>query len=150
MSDTISIHNFVAELTSLYPMSQKNAEAWMKRYLNVLNEVGNIDFKRLWGIFDSEYMSTVTPPSSKWLKEAAIRAKIGQPTGDLSKFATITVVHNGGIYEFVYNPQTETDKAEKLLEKYPISWYGKANEAPKMFQDKIDKMNNEFLLRWRT
>ena len=64
MTDTLGTSGFVAELVSLFPMSNKNAEGWIKRYTNVLNEIGLIDFKRLWKIFENEYISTVTPASA--------------------------------------------------------------------------------------
>lgn len=148
MTDTISVTGFVAELVSLFPMSNKNAEGWIKRYVSVLNEVGLIDFKRLWRIFEDEYISTVTPPSPKWLKDAAIRSKIGECTGNLEEYKTLTCVTKGGIYEFAYRSGYDDKKVKNLMDKYPISWIGKTSDCPTELKAKVDKMTAEFQENW--
>lgn len=148
MSETLNITDFVSKLVSLYPMSAKNEKAWMERYTSVLNEIGSIDFKRLWKIFDSEYMSTVTPPSSKWLKEAAQRAKIGTQTGDIKAYQTITCIINGGIYEFAYRPGVDDRALEKAIAKSSFHWFGDRYGAPKEAKEIIEKLQDDFLSEW--
>lgn len=148
MSETLNITDFVSKLVSLYPMSAKNEKAWMERYTSVLNEIGSIDFKRLWKIFDSEYMSTVTPPSSKWLKEAAQRAKIGTQTGDIKAYQTITCIINGGIYEFAYRQGVDDRALEKTIAKSSFHWFGDRYSAPKEAKEIIEKLQDDFLSEW--
>ena len=148
MTETLTVQAFVAKLVSLFPMSNKNEQAWMERYTSVLNEIGSIDFKRLWKIFDSEYMSTVTPPSSKWLKEAAQRAKIGAQTGDIKAYQTITCIINGGIYEFAYRPGLDDKAIEKTIAKSSFHWFGDRYSAPKEAKKIIEKLQDDFLSEW--
>lgn len=148
MSETLNITDFVSKLVSLYPMSSKNEKAWMERYTSVLNEIGLIDFKRLWKIFDSEYMSTVTPPSSKWLKEAAQRAKIGMQTGDIKAYKTVSCIINGGIYEFAYRPGVDDRALEKTIAKSSFHWFGDRYSAPKEAKEIIEKLQDDFLSEW--
>lgn len=148
MSETLNITDFVSKLVSLYPMSAKNEKAWMERYTSVLNEIGLIDFKRLWKIFDSEYMSTVTPPSSKWLKEAAHRAKIGAQTGDIKAYETVSCIINGGIYEFAYRPGLDDKAIEKTIAKSSFHWFGDRYSAPKEAKEIIEKLQDDFLSEW--
>lgn len=148
MSETLNITDFVSKLVSLYPMSAKNEKAWMERYTSVLNEIGSIDFKRLWKIFDSEYMSTVTPPSSKWLKEAAQRAKIGAQTGDIKAYETVSCIINGGIYEFAYRLGLDDKAIEKTIAKSSFHWFGDRYCAPKEAKEIIEKLQDDFLSEW--
>lgn len=147
MSETLNITDFVSKLVSLYPMSAKNEKAWMERYTTVLNEIGSIDFKRLWKIFDSEYMSTVTPPSSKWLKEAAKRAKVGAGIGNLRDFKTITCAIRGGLYEFAYK-EGEQAALDKKIAESDFYWFGSKNDCPEELKSKVQKMQNDFIFQW--
>lgn len=148
MSESLNITDFVSKLVSLYPMSAKNEKAWMERYTTVLNEIGLIDFRRLWKIFDSEYMSTVTPPSSKWLKEAAQRAKIGAQTGDIKAYETVSCIINGGIYEFAYRRGFDDRALEKTIAKSSFHWFGDRYSAPKEAKEIIEKLQDDFLSEW--
>ena len=145
MTETLTVQAFVAKLVSLFPMSNKNEQAWMERYTSVLNEIGSIDFKRLWKIFDSEYMSTVTPPSSKWLKEAAQRAKIGAQTGDIKVYETVSCIINGGIYEFAYRRGVDDRALEKTIAKSSFHWFGDRYCAPKEAKEIIEKLQEDVL-----
>ena len=147
MTDTLGTSGFVAELVSLFPMSNKNAEGWIKRYTNVLNEIGLIDFKRLWKIFENEYNSTVTPPSAKWLKDAANRAKVGAGIGNLKDFKTITCAIRGGLYEFAYK-EGEQAALDKKIAESDFYWFGSKNDCPEELKSKVQKMQNDFIFQW--
>ena len=144
-----TLNSFVDDLIGLFPMREYNAAQWAKQYAQGLREMGNLDFTKLWKIFRDEYMSTVTPPSVKWLKDAAKRARVKdkKQKDALDDAQTVTAVIGSGIYEFVVLKGQENE-ANEILSKADFFWQGKAIDPPDEYKAKIKKLREDFKNDW--
>lgn len=139
---------FVAELIEMYSQSFINPEGWIKRYKEALNDVGTVDYEKLWKIFNTEYEYTKTPPSPAWIKKAAIRCKVYAQ--EPASMKTITAVDLNGVYEFVCEADYDINKLSK---KFLLFWEGGYYSCPadkKPLLEQLTKAQREKITGRRT
>lgn len=134
----LTVSGFVGDLIEMYPKAFISPQKWIERYTDALNEVGTIDFKKLWKIYDNEYQSTVTPPPVKWIKEAAMRAKVYGTVAN--KFKTITAVDGNGIYEFAYPEGAKEPDIEKEVKNCLFWWHGTYWDCPEKYKPMLEEI----------
>lgn len=134
----LTVSGFVGDLIEMYPKAFISPQKWIERYTDALNEVGTINFKKLWKIYDNEYMSTTTPPPVKWIKEAARRAKAYGNTAET--YETITAVNSNGIYEFAYPSNEPMPEIEKKVENCLFWWKGTYWDCPDKYKESLEEI----------
>lgn len=146
----LTVAGFVGDLIEMYPKAFVNPEKWIERYTDALNSVGTINFKKLWQIYDNEYLSSVTPPPVKWVKEAARRARVSTNTAE--KYETLTAVDANGVYEFAYFANEPMPDIEKRIKNCLFWWKGGYWDCPneyKQMLEEVTKAQKEKVLKMK-
>lgn len=130
-----SVTLFISELFALYPDAFKNSDAWINKYKQALDEIGLVDFDKVWRIYNNEYESTRVPPPVSWVKKAAERSRINQ--NKKIEYKSVTAVNENGIYEFATDNEIDTQIFEKRFNLY---WPGNYYDCPEEYKIKVEEI----------